>query len=409
VEACRFYAAYFILVFRGGRKHWETVAFWIVAVVVVLSAINPDALPRLLATWGLTSPEGLGIVPFYTVMAYIACRAALAPLWLYRDSVSAGRKRLARESAKLGNDEDTSGRDKFVVLAGQLRHFLSAQNADYDSQFDRDLLETAADDFQDRLDSAVGDGRVPGKRARKRTAMQRSHNDSTLREYGERFFGRVVAASRDLRELGTSNATTTRLDKYPTTIPDIEAIVGELEAASASIPSPAMTEVASLRSDVAELQAISGQRHLDEDKQRVIAQVVRTGLRDLWELHRASPSWTADDKEEPIFIRLYTMENDRETILYRADFVKAFEAGGLGVSLGEFIGTSGDPANEQFVGTVSLVRSPQNLVRPFVLDALQSAHISVNECEDWPRSETAFDHARGFNSSAVTLIIGQRR
>jgi hypothetical protein len=308
---------------------------------------------------------------------------------------------------------DGSGRDEFIVLAGQLSQFLTARREDYNSQIDP--VDEIIDDYRDSLEAATGFGRT---RAKKRAAMKRTHDDFTLREYGERFSGRVIGAGRRLRELGVSDAETAHLVRYLFTIADVEAAISELEAASASLPASPISDVAALRQDnallkneVAELRAISEERHLDDDEQRAIADVVRKGLRDLWELNKASPSWTATDKEGPIYVQLYTMENDRETARYCADFVKAFKAGGLSVVLGEFLGTSGYEENEQFIGAVSILKgNPQNLVRPFVLAALQSAGISVNECDDWPRSLQSFNFGRGDQFlGRPTLIIGQRR
>lgn len=324
-----------------------------------------------------------------------------------RDSLLDSERQAALVSASAGD----SGRDELMVLVGQLSQFLDARRDDYNSQFDP--LAEMGDNLLDSLDASP----FGGKRARERQLMKERHNSFTLQAYGDRFASRVVAATRKLLELGVAVTETAHLRQYPRSVADVDAIISELKAASVLIPSVPNSDLSALyqantllKNEVAELRAISAQRHLNEDKQRTIAQVVRTGLRDLWNLHRASQLWTSDDKEGPISVQLYTMENDRETIRYRDDFAKALQAGGLSVHLGEFLGTSGAQENDQFIGTVSLVNGdPKNLVRPFILDALRSAGVAVNECEDWPRSQTTFDHARGDYSSAATLIIGQRR
>ena len=371
--------------------------------------------------WFIAMASGIGVLAWATAVIFPKIGAVQIILICSMTAVILSAYHIwAQERTKLvaalGQLADTyipggaSGRDEFIVLAGQLRHFLDVRSADYSSQFE-DKLQILENDLLASLDySPFG-----SKRARDWEARKREHNDSTLQLYGDRFASHVIAANRRLRELGVGDAETVHLGRYPRTIADIEAVGRELEAASTLLPSLPTSDVAALhqantllKNEIAELRAISAERHLDEDKQRAISQVVRTGLRDLWELYRASPSWTADDKEVSIFVHLYTMENDRETIRYRADFAKAFQAGGLSVALGEFLGTSGEQENDQFVGTVSLIRgNPGNLVRPFVLDALRSAGISVNECDNWPRSLTQYSHSNA-DSSGVTLIIGQR-
>lgn len=169
-------------------------------------------------------------------------------------------------------------------------------------------------------------------------------------------------------------------------------------------------EIARLSDEIETLRAASLQRSLTDEQRSIIAEVVRKGLRDLWESIRASPSWTADEKETPIFVQLYTIEDERETSDYCADFEGAFQDGGLSVALGELTGTQGYRDNEQYVGVVSMLRgNPKNVVRPFILEALRSAGIPVNECDDLPRSMTRRDYGPGGESLGATLIIGQRR
>lgn len=192
------------------------------------------------------------------------------------------------------------------------------------------------------------------------------------------------------------------------------------QAVTTRLPDNFISDVAALhrantllKNEVSELRAKSEQRHLKDDQRHTIARVVRQGLHDLRESIRSSPTWTPDFKEGPIFVELYIVESERETSVYRADFERAFQDGGLGVMLGEIVGTLGERGNEQFAGVVSVLReSPENLpIRSFVLKALRLAGIAVNECDDLPNGLARYRHdSRGqaLGVLGATLIIGQR-
>jgi len=166
--------------------------------------------------------------------------------------------------------------------------------------------------------------------------------------------------------------------------------------------------IAKLDTHVAELEGKLQFRRLSEEQMRTIAHIVRKGLGDLRQSLKSSPLWTIEDAETPIFVQLYAVENDRETSAYRADFEKAFQEGGLGVALGELMGTLGYRENESFVGVVSVVRgSEKNVVRPFILEALRAARITVNECDGLPQCVEQYDHGPGGQRLGATLVIVQ--
>jgi len=191
---------------------------------------------------GVIFPK-IGAVQIILISAMTAVILSAYHIWAQERAklvVAIGRQTQAEETRAM----DVSGRDEFIVLAGQLSQFLNARREDYDSQLG-DPMEEIAAQVQDSLESNAFGG--PRKRMRKLAAARRSHDNSTLREYGDRFASRVIAASRRLRELGMSNATTARLGKYATTIADIEAVIRELEAASTTLPSIGTTETAEER------------------------------------------------------------------------------------------------------------------------------------------------------------------
>jgi hypothetical protein len=95
---------YLTTVLRGGRKHWETVVFWIAVAAVVLKQFFPGLFDSaaLLAGWG-------EMIPFWVVCAYIVCRAALTPLWLYEDLQ---KKRGTKLSLPMETPEERYYREK---------------------------------------------------------------------------------------------------------------------------------------------------------------------------------------------------------------------------------------------------------------------------------------------------------
>jgi hypothetical protein len=247
------------------------------------------------------------------------------------------------------------------------------------------------------------------------------YSAETVRQYCAKFLDRVADMRDRLSLVGIVDERLELANTNPALGDNIQTIGDRLKEIAAQLPDDPVSDVAALhqantllKNELEELREQSLPRRLREDQQRVIAQVVRTGLHDLWERHKSSPSWGADDKESTIFIDLYSVESERETAVYRADFEKALVDGGLGVTLCEIVATTGERGNEEFVGVVSVLRGkPENLVRPFVLKALRSAGIQVNECDNLPKGLARYTHdsdGRGsWQSSAVTLVIGQRR
>jgi hypothetical protein len=65
--------------------------------------------------------------------------------------------------------------------------------------------------------------------------------------------------------------------------------------------------------------------------------------------------WKSEDIERRLGIRLMAIGTDRETLDYRADFAKAFEAGGFDVLLSEQT-ADGGPQGEEFVDVVTVLR-----------------------------------------------------
>ena len=234
--------------------------------------------------------------------------------------------------------------------------------------------------------------------------------------YAESFLKRVNDIREELSLVGVIDTRLDEANANPALAENTQTISDRLRDLATRLQDDAIGDIAALhqantllKNELDELREQSLPRRLGEDQQRAIAQVVRAGLHDLWERHRSSPSWSSDDKEELIFVELYSVESERETAVYRADFAKALQDGGLGVALGEIVGTLGEQGNEEFIGVVSILRGrPGNLVRPFVLEALRSAGISVNECDNLPNGLARYNHGKGGESLGVTLVIGQR-
>jgi hypothetical protein len=169
-------------------------------------------------------------------------------------------------------------------------------------------------------------------------------------------------------------------------------------------------DVAALQVKIDELQQRLSVRRLKDDEIRTIARVVRQRVAALRK-DAIAAGWTDTEAQETITVQLITIENDRETQIYRADFEKAFRDGGLAVTHGMLSGVVASDFTDQFVGVVTVLnrggKEDQNPVRLLLLDAIREALVPVNECERMP--EFVFNH----NADAVTplsavLIVGQR-
>ena len=165
---------------------------------------------------------------------------------------------------------------------------------------------------------------------------------------------------------------------------------------------------AALRSEIEKLTARVVDRRLSDEQVRTIARVVERGIHQIRESFRAA-GVSEVELAKPISVQLYSGENDREITVYRADFERAFQRGGFEVALGEFVGTAGFRENDQFVGTISVLRGKStNVVTPFVLDALREAGIGFTECDSVPLHTSSRSHRPSYVSPVVVLIIGLR-
>ena len=228
---------------------------------------------------GVIFPK-VGAVQIILIAAMTAVVLSAYHIWAQERAklvVAVGRLAQAEETGAV----DVSGRDEFLVLTGRLSQFLNARRADYDDSQPSDPLEIVIEQMSDREEDAIG---FPGRRARKRAAIKRSHDNVTLREYGDRFAKHVIAAGRRLHDLGVSDAETVHIRRFPRTVADIEAAIRELEAASASLPAAPISDVMALRNTIAAQNAKIAAlepRHLSSDVRRTIAEHLQP-LRDGW-------------------------------------------------------------------------------------------------------------------------------
>lgn len=158
------------------------------------------------------------------------------------------------------------------------------------------------------------------------------------------------------------------------------------------------------------LERAARPRDISPEQRLQITQIVRRGLE---ELRASSPaSWAEEDPEMRVAVKVTAIENDRETLSYRADIQRALEAGGLIVVPAGYIGVVGNEFNEQFVGfvTVSPARSGDDLIQPFIVAALQAANVPFRVSDDEPRcaaDDVDYNHRLNLGVSA-RLIVGQR-
>jgi len=169
--------------------------------------------------------------------------------------------------------------------------------------------------------------------------------------------------------------------------------------------------IAELEAQIEGLEARLQPRRLSDEQIATISSIVRKGLIDLRQSLTAA-EWPQGAVDSPIGIQLVAIENDRETLIYRGDFEKAFQDGGFTVTQAELTGVPNNNASSEFVGRVALLRGkPTNVVRPFVLQALQAAKIGVIEADVLPEHAMSYDHNDHNDRNlqvAVRLVVGQR-
>lgn len=168
------------------------------------------------------------------------------------------------------------------------------------------------------------------------------------------------------------------------------------------------SRITELEAQVGGLETRSQARRLSDGQIQTIARIAKKGLDDLHQTLIAA-NWPPEDYNRPLNIQILAIENERETLMYRSDFEKAFQDGGFVVVQGELTGVAATQENERFVGAITLLHSkPTNIVRPFVWEALCAAGIEPREASNLPDHAIRYDHTGQPQQLAAVLIVGQR-
>lgn len=316
---------------------------------------------------------------------------------------------------------DDELRDDLAVLAGQLRQFLAARSASHNAQFGGP--HTPHDAYLDMQEMAMG---TMGKRAHQKSAMKDQHCATTLREYGDQFGPRVLKIGRLLRSRG-EGVVADSISRYPSAIADLHSIVQDLERVSAKpvwsdgrraqLPSHelAFQQLASknehLEQQIALLHARQpAPRRLSPNQIQSIARSLAEGVAELDNAWSAEERATFPADRTDIAILIVMIGDEKETIDYHADFVRAFQSAGLYVVSEQW--TAGARESRSFAGRITLLEAERqgNVLRPVVLRALTGA--SVGLCEA-PSPQIRHGQRQFLDGQAATriaaqLVVGQR-
>ncbi len=250
-----------------------------------------------------------------------------------------------------------------------------------------------------------------------------AHSSETGKLYYERFAKRVM----DLRdELSLAGIVDDQLDAVylnPTSDNDM-ATVGQRFRALADrlpmgggdvmLPSHEIAfrqlrdENSSLRNEVADLKARTQQRRLDDEASKVLASRLQAGLVGLKQ-QMIEASWEPEDIERRMLVKLVAVGTDRETVAYRLDLKKAFEAGGFDVLLGDR--AAGNAQDEDLVGVVSVVRGkPDSPIIPCIVDALRNAGVTTREVEGLPYGRWLHEQLKNdpMQNLVAIVVVGPR-
>ena len=171
---------------------------------------------------------------------------------------------------------------------------------------------------------------------------------------------------------------------------------------------PITTTVATLQKRVHELERNNRRRTLSEAQKNVISRITKAGLEKL-RMELLAAGWPAEDANSPLAVHLVSIGDDREIIAYRRDYEEAFKAGGFEVSLSEWP-TGGTPEYEAFVGQITVLQGkPENVVRPFVLEALHAAKLEPRESDFLPPAQGHITQHGSIAQVGAIVVIGQRR
>jgi hypothetical protein len=165
--------------------------------------------------------------------------------------------------------------------------------------------------------------------------------------------------------------------------------------------------ISGLQIRLGEMETLQSHRRLSDEATRSISRVVRKELSDLRQ-SLLDAGWPLEEANATICIQLLTIENDRETVIYRNEIASAFRNAGLGVVTGQLLGVPVGLETEQFVNCVTVVRgNPENKVRAFIIESLREAGLTINESDDIPPSAMSLKQHSTPTDLAAVLIVGQ--